>query len=379
MTSYPMQAINPGGIPVGIPASMPVGLRGWTTVGRRAHRASRSTVTAEGQAAGQRTISPILAAERQAGYDLDPSIDAGATTSAGADDGGAPFGLPVLVEVPALAGVLEAIELAERQMLQAVVGVARLVAGDEVAQTTGVSVEHWLAIVCRQTRLDRRLLLRLARLLDRFPTLAAGVAAGRVSFAQLRGLGIVLRQAPKVIDAELEVLLGRLLAELQGADPDVLVDQVRQAIVELAPTATVEASDQPANRLVIQPNLAGTGGRFAGELDTLGLAILDQTTAPRRDQRNHPGGMAGARADNLLTHLTHHHTTTDGGGDTRTGDDGDTDSAPTDAGVADAADTPARRLTRPARPARPARLARTMRLTLRQLLAARRMVVGWWG
>jgi hypothetical protein len=123
--------------------------------------------------------------------------------------------------------------------------VARLVAGDEVAQTTGVSVEHWLAIVCRQTRLDRRLLLRLARLLDRFPTLAAGVAAGRVSFAQLRGLGIVLRQAPKVIDAELEVLLGRLLAELQGADPDVLVDQVRQAIVELAPTATVEANDQP--------------------------------------------------------------------------------------------------------------------------------------
>jgi hypothetical protein len=252
---------------------------------------------------GHRVTRATVAAERGAGYDPRPPVHGGPSSPASsgrqAGKGGdghqppaseVPFGLPVLVEVPALAGVLEAIELAERQMLQAVVGVAGLVAGDEVAQTTGVSVEHWLAIVCRQTRLDRRLLLRLARLLDRFPTLAAGVAAGRVSFAQLRGLGIVLRQAPKVIDAELEVLLGRLLAELQGADPDVLVDQVRQAIVELAPTATVEASDQPTNRLVIQPNLAGTGGRFAGELDTLGLAILDQTTAPRRDQRNTPAG-----------------------------------------------------------------------------------------
>jgi hypothetical protein len=70
----------------------------------------------------------------------------------------------------------------------------------------------------------------------------------------------------------------------------------------------VEANDQPANRLVLQPNLAGTGGRFAGELDTLGMAILDQTTAPRREQLRHPGGTAGARADNLLTRLVHHHT-----------------------------------------------------------------------
>ena len=95
-------------------------------------------------------------------------------------------------------------------------------------------VEHWLAIVTRQTRLDRRLLLRLARLIDRFPTLRGAVAAGRVSFAQLRGLGIVLRDAPVAIDRELDVLLARLIAELEGADPDVLIDQTRRAIGELA-------------------------------------------------------------------------------------------------------------------------------------------------
>jgi hypothetical protein len=46
--------------------------------------------------------------------------------------------------------------------------------------------------------MDRRLLLRLCRLLDRFPTLKAAVAARQVSFAQLRGLGLALRAAPTV-------------------------------------------------------------------------------------------------------------------------------------------------------------------------------------
>jgi hypothetical protein len=232
---------------------------------------------------------------------------------------GAPFGLAVLGEVPQLAQVLVAIDAAEQRMLQAVVGVAQLLADDEVAQATGVPVEHWLAIVCRQTRMDRRLLLRLARLLDRYPALRAGVAAGQVSFAQLRGVGIVLRQAPTVIDSELDVLLARLLDELQGAEPDVLIDQLRQAIVELAPTATPQATDTPTNQLYLQPNLSRTGGRFGGELDTVGLAILDEATAPRRDQLHHPGGLAGARAHNLLTRLTD---TPDG---TATGDRVDVD------------------------------------------------------
>ena len=252
-----------------------------------------------------RVTRPTVAAERRGGYDGVGDDVAGD----GAGNGGErsrqepPFGLPVLASVPELAAVLDAVAGAERRMLQAVVGVSRLLASDEVAQATGVPVEHWLGIVCRQTRLDRRLLLRLARLIDRYPSVRGGVEAGRVSFAQLRGLGIVLRQAPAAIDGPLDALLARLLDELEGADPDVLVDQVRRAIVELEPDGSLEERTQVHNALWLQPNLLATGGRFGGELDAAGLAILDGATAPTRAQLHHPDSTAGIRADNLLARL----------------------------------------------------------------------------
>jgi hypothetical protein len=242
-----------------------------------------------------RVARPTVAAERRGGYDAPADSVAGREV---------PFGLPVLASVPDLAAALEAVAVAEQQMLRAVVGVSGLLASDEVAHATGVPVEQWLGIVCRLTRLDRRLLLRLARLIDRYPTLRGAVEAGRVSFAQLRGLGIVLRQAPAVIDAELDVLLARLVAELEGADPDVLVDQVRRALVELQPQGSPEELETVHNSLYLQPNLTRTGGRFGGEYDAAGLAILDEATAPSRAQAaQHPHGVNGARADNLLTRL----------------------------------------------------------------------------
>jgi hypothetical protein len=276
MTSYPNPTVQR--------------LSSWTTFRSGVHRTARPTVAAEPSGA------------YQAGP---PAGDPAAGVSDDGQERAAPFGLAVLAELPALAGMLEAVATAEQHMLQATVGLARLLADDAVAHTTGVPVEHWLAIVCRQTRLDRRLLLRLARLLERFPALAAGVAAGRVSFAQLRGVGLVLRQAPPVLDEALDELLVRLLEQLQGCDPDVLIDQLRQALDELTPERAAAETDTPANRLWLQPNLAGTGGRFGGELDTLALAILDAATAPDRSQLHHPEGVAGARADNLLTRLTH--------------------------------------------------------------------------
>jgi hypothetical protein len=328
--------------------SHPVGILGvmtsyptvtWQTVRGRGHRVTR----------------PTVAAERSGGYEAVASAAGGAAggvtvdgDGGGVGGGGVPFGLPVLAGLPELAGVLEAVAGAEQRMVDAVVGLARLLASDEVARATGVPVEQWLGIVCRLTRMDRRLLLRLARLLGRFPALAAGVGSGRVSFAQLRGLGMVLRQAPTVIDGELDVLLVRLLAELEGADPDVLVDQVRQAIVELLPPVSVEESETVTNALYLQPNLSRTGGRFAGEYDAAGMAILDTATAPSRDQLAHPNGTRGARADNLLARLTHTGTGTPaapvraGGsaqqGDTATGQTGDTTTGDTATGEPDDSD-----------------------------------------
>jgi hypothetical protein len=71
-------------------------------------------------------------------------------------------------------------------------------------------------------------------------------------------------------------------------------------------TRAPEVDEPPArNHLHLQPRLDGTGGRISGELDAVGLAIVDDATAPTRGQLDHPGGTGGARADNLLARLTH--------------------------------------------------------------------------
>jgi hypothetical protein len=92
---------------------------GWTFYAGRAHRTAR----------------PTVAAERRAGYDPAPAdlpgtasgSEKGPDTGAAADrqpigGGPVPFGLPVLGQVPRLAAALEAIDTAERRMLDAVVG-----------------------------------------------------------------------------------------------------------------------------------------------------------------------------------------------------------------------------------------------------------------
>jgi hypothetical protein len=151
---------------------------------------------------------------------------------------------------------------------------------------------------------------------------------------------------PGSIDAELDGFLARLLPEVAGADPDVVVDQVTRAIDELSPD-TLDAHERGINRhLHLQPNLERTGGRFSGETDAVGLALLDEATAPTRRQLDHPGGLGGARHDNLLGRLAH---TCDGDHPTATtvddaatvGDDhaGPADTADTDDLPADTADT----------------------------------------
>ena len=71
----------------------------------------------------------------------------GAVARDGVATGGtsAPFGLPVLAEVPRLASVLGHLDVADRSQLAAVAELSDLLAGDEVERTTGVGVDHWLA------------------------------------------------------------------------------------------------------------------------------------------------------------------------------------------------------------------------------------------
>jgi hypothetical protein len=220
-------------------------------------------------------------------------------------DEGPPFGLPVLDELPELAALLDDLDRADRATLAAIVGLARLLDDHRIPVVSGVGLEQWIAIVSRHTRLDRRLLLTTARLLHRFPALQEAADGRTLSWPQLRGLALLLRDAPRVLDAQVDGLLARLLPHLEGADPDTVIEHVRRATAEwqaqLAPAPETPAS----NQLHLQPRLDGTGGRVHGDLDALGLAIVDEATAPTRGQLDHPGGTRGARADNLLARLTH--------------------------------------------------------------------------
>jgi hypothetical protein len=254
-----------------------------------------------GVAATRRDVAPVLAAEPRATYRPAMSTATDAPAS-----GPAPFGLPVLAELPELAGVLEDLVAADAAALRAVAGLASLLADEQVAAVSGVSVEQWLGIVAHHTRMDRRFLLRTARLLAASRPCTGPCAICSCPGRSCAGWRWRLRDCPSVLDERVDGFLGQLLPHLQGTDPDAVISQVQRAIVEWSAELTPATDEPPArNSLHLQPRLDGTGGRISGELDAVGLAIVDDATAPTRGQLDHPAGTGGARADNLLTRLTH--------------------------------------------------------------------------
>jgi hypothetical protein len=277
----------------------------------------------------RRRALPSLAAERHDPYDIAPRADDVAVGGIAADVAAAeartpgaverdpasgtagsdraPFGLPVLAELPGLAGALSRLADADAAMLEAVAGLADLCENDEVAQTTGVGLDHWVGIVARHTRMDRRFLLRAAHQLTRYPALRTAVGMRAVSWPQLRGLSLALREVPPVLTDRIDHHLGLLVDGLDAdADPDAIIDQLRDTLAAWKAELTPDPVDATSgNRLTLQPHLDGTGGQGYLDLDAIGLAILDETTHPHPDQLDHPGGHAAARADNLLTRLTH--------------------------------------------------------------------------
>jgi hypothetical protein len=186
-----------------------------------------------------------------------------------------------------------------------------------VEQTSGVGLEHWLALACRHTRLERRTLLRAARWTSGCPRSADGLISGRLSWTQARTLTLTLRDLPAGHDPRPTSCSPAARRVAGRCRPRRDRRAAAPGDLPLADALTPDDVPPVGNRLAIQPRLDGTGGTFHGEADAVGLAILDDATAPTRDQLDHPGGIAGARADNLLGRLTH----TCDGGDAR--DDGD--------------------------------------------------------
>ncbi|MTV24512.1 HNH endonuclease [Nitriliruptoraceae bacterium ZYF776] len=286
----------------------------------------------------RRRMSWGLAAERTAAYETDGGADAFPPSPSSRSS--VSSGLPVLEELPGLATVLDRLAVADDALLDAVAGLADLLADDTdtVAARSGVGVEHWLAIVADHTRLDRRLLLAAARLLCRFPSLDRAVRDRRVSFPQLRGLTLALRGVARELDRPVDRLLAAALDGLERferPDPDVLVRTVRDGLDELDPDdlADRERDAHRGRYLHLQPRLDGTGGRFVGELDAAGLALLDAATTPPVELLDGPGGLGAARADVLLTRLA-------GSGPLHLDDTGDETDRPGDLGDATGVDLP---------------------------------------
>jgi hypothetical protein len=231
------------------------------------------------------------------------AVDPTSGTTAGAD-----AFPPVVAELPALHDLLSVARQVDELALQLVERCSVAIDDPTIAAVTGQPVDAWLAFEARQTGLDRRLLLRAARLLDRLPALSRAVRDRALSWTQLRGVTLQLHGLPRELDDEVDVFLAGAIPALVGTDPDTLVTQVRRAVAELEAErrtrlASADTDDVPRNRLTLQPRLDGSGGELHGELDAVGLAIVDAATAPTRSQLSHEGGVSAARADNLVRRL----------------------------------------------------------------------------
>ncbi|MTV24882.1 HNH endonuclease [Nitriliruptoraceae bacterium ZYF776] len=235
------------------------------------------------------TPSPLAGDHRR--QPVGPTRDAGT-------DHAAPFGLPVLDEVPELAQLLHALVDADRAVTRALLLLCRLRASGAAERTTGVGPEDWLALLTRATRTDRRMLLTAADTLRQLPHLRAAVAEGAVSWAQLRSVVLQLRDARVPLDERLDTAIAGAVATARDAEPDVLAREVRWSLWDLLPEPAATTAD-PARgpRLVLQPRLDGSGGEVHGDLDPVGLAALDAATRPERHVPAH--GRAARRAERL--------------------------------------------------------------------------------
>jgi hypothetical protein len=204
--------------------------------------------------------------------------------AAGAGESGAPFGLPVLAELPELAGLLEDLVAVDRLLARVLDTLVLLDDTGQVEAATGVGVSQWLAVVARRTGADVRMLRCAVRACRRLPALFAGFRDGRLSWAQLRVVALKVDRAPQHTDLALDAKVADAIDTCRDAEPDALARMVGWAIAELADPP--DPADKPAAPALgegffhLQPRLDGTGGTVFGDLDAYSFALLDAHTAP---------------------------------------------------------------------------------------------------
>ncbi len=228
-------------------------------------------------------------------------------------EGAPPFGLPVLAEIPGLATVLEQLREADRLIARALEGILLLQDHADVAGTTGIGIESWVATIARRTRADARMLLAAAEMVRRLPTLRAAFQEGRLSWAQVRSVALKTRRLPAHLDERVDSAIAQALDGVGGAEPDAVTRVIAWSLATLDPQQVErrERAEEAREFLSLQPRLDGSGGRMWGELGPTSWAVVDAALgdvagsgAPgTEDDQGAAGSAARARARRLVTLL----------------------------------------------------------------------------
>jgi hypothetical protein len=196
-------------------------------------------------------------------------------------DEAAPFGLPVLAELPELAGLLQRLVDVDRLLADVVDTMVVLADTGQVEAATGVGLDGWISLVARRTGADVRMLTCVVRVCRRLPSVHRAFSAGRISWAQLRAVALQTDRVPQHDDLGLDARIADAVTRCEEAEPDALARMVRWILAEHTPEV-----DQPPRPdgvegfLHLQPRLDGSGGTVYGDLDPLAFAVVDAATAP---------------------------------------------------------------------------------------------------
>ncbi len=213
---------------------------------------------------------------------------------------GPPFGLPVLAEVPELAGLLEDLTAVDRLLVR-IIDTLILAEDTSLAEaTTGLPVERWLAGLAGRTRSDRMMLQTAAQACRRLPGIHGEFRAGRLSWAQLRAIALRIQRLPREHDQDIDDELVRAVG-LAGArpDPDSLlhvISQVLDAHQRPAGDGQRPEGAPEVDFLAMQPRLDGSGGTLYGDFGPQGFAAIDNRLAPDTPDAGARDGF-GADAD----------------------------------------------------------------------------------
>lgn len=181
--------------------------------------------------------------------------------------------------------LVDDVRAAERHLASAVLAAGRLAATGVCEHAEGLPLELFLALACRMTGADRRMLIAAGETLADMPATAALFRDGAISWGQVRAITGAVRRLSAADRAELDGRIAASAAMYEGIDaydPDQLVWAVDQAVEQLRSaraTEHAEARRRESSFVSVQAALDG-GVRLYAELDAVrGATVLNALDA----------------------------------------------------------------------------------------------------